>query len=352
MHNCVKNYRDSLVKANEFHKLNEDLELWIQQKTEIINRMYITKTEFRDLKEIEFILTQINQNLEDLKQNYNNKVKHLSELAIKVYGEHDGPNKVKHVVTKNVDLINNCIQLKEDVEKIKVNFTVEQEKSKVKSSQIYHESPAIEPDVAPDFKRKLESAIVLSGSKHSFECVAEGSLPLEILWFKNGVELETTDLYLTSFDEKSGQITLFIKNATANDNALFSCRITNELGMAETSAFLKVKDLVKPQGSAPLVVTPLESVQLNADSNYTLECIISGEPEPTCTWFKDNIEIDLLPENIRSGFRVSKFMNVRQLTILNTDSDLHTGTYTCKAKNEYGEADCSCGILIRSMFII
>lgn len=107
--------------------------------------------------------------------------------------------------------------------------------------------------------------------------------------------------------------------------------------------------MVKPQGSAPLIVTPLESVQLNAESNYTLECIISGEPEPKVTWYKDNVEIELLPESIKSTYKTSKFMNVRQLIISNTDPDLHSGTYTCSAKNEYGEADCSCGILIRSL---
>ena len=92
----------------------------------------------------------------------------------------------------------------------------------------------------------------------------------------------------------------------------------------------------------------MESVQLNADSSYTLECIISGEPEPRVTWYKDNIEIEMLPEPLQSTFKTSKFMNVRQLSISKTDPDLHSGTYTCQAKNEYGEADCSCGILVRS----
>ena len=105
---------------------------------------------------------------------------------------------------------------------------------------------------------------------------------------------------------------------------------------------------VKPQGSAPFVVTPLDSVQLNADSTYTLECIITGDPEPKVTWFKDNVDIEAMPEPIRLTYKQSKFMNVRQLTIGNTNPDWHSGAYTCRARNEYGEADCSCGILVRS----
>ena len=52
-----------------------------------------------------------------------------------------------------------------------------------------------------------------------------------------------------------------------------------------------------------------------------------------------------------STFKTTKFMNVRQLSISKTDPELHSGSYTCQAKNEYGEADCSCGILVRSKAI-
>jgi hypothetical protein len=107
-------------------------------------------------------------------------------------------------------------------------------------------------------------------------------------------------------------------------------------------------DLIKADGSAPLVELPLKSVQLNSDSNYTLECIISGEPEPEVIWYKDNIKIDLLPEIIKSSFNTSKFINVRKLTIINTDPEIHNGTFTCQAKNEFGEASSSCGVIIRS----
>jgi len=171
---------------------------------------------------------------------------------------------------------------------------------------------------------------------------------LEIKWFKNGVEIENTLNSQIQYDTKTGLCSLTINKVNASDNALFSCKASNRFGLAETSAHLKVKELVKSKGSAPLIVSPLESVQLNADSTYTLECIISGEPEPNVVWYKDSIEIDSLPEPLKSSYKQSKFINVRQLTISNADSELHSGAYTCKAKNEFGEADCSCGVLIRS----
>ncbi len=127
--------------------------------------------------------------------------------------------------------------MKKDVETAKINLN-----EKVKVSQIYHEAPAVEPDLAPDIKKKLESCIVLDGSKYTFECIVIGTLPFEIKWFKNGTQLDQKDeKYSFNFDDKTGSISLVIKKVTTNENALFSCRVINELGMAETSAYLKVK---------------------------------------------------------------------------------------------------------------
>ncbi len=217
-----------------------------------------------------------------------------------------------------------------------------------RTSQIYRELPAEEPRTGPDFTKKLESAVVMAGTRHYMECLVTGSQPMDIKWFVNDKQVHSSPRTTVSFNERTGVCLLVINEVDPGDSALFACRVANELGMAETSAYLKVKEVARPVGSAPMVVTPLESVQLNAEANYTLECIITGEPEPQVTWFKDSIEINTIPEPMRSTFKQSRFMNVRQLSIVNASPDWHSGAYTCRARNEYGEADCSCGILIRS----
>ncbi len=92
--------------------------------------------------------------------------------------------------------------------------------------------------------------------------------------------------------------------------------------------------------------TALKSINIDACSNYTLECLISGEPEPKCTWYKDNAELDSMCDEIRSTYQSSKYMNMRQLTILNANPHIHSGAYTCIARNEIGEAQCNCEIVI------
>jgi hypothetical protein len=92
----------------------------------------------------------------------------------------------------------------------------------------------------------------------------------------------------------------------------------------------------------------LEPVALSEGSNYTLECIISGEPEPRTVWLKDDVEIEKLPPKQKSGYMTTRYMNVYQLNITNADADLHNGIYTCQAKNDYGEAKSSCQVTVKS----
>jgi hypothetical protein len=346
LHASIKDYRDALAKENAFHKLYEEIELWTTQKRQVIQRLVISKGECQEIREVEHVLTQIETNMQEVRKFADTKVKYLTQLAVQIYGENHQQPKVKHVATKNFELLNNLIEIKAETETLKTTIAEKLNKNATKMSQMYHELPLEEPETPPDFKKRLESAIVFTGSKHTFECVADGTRPFTITWLKDGqvVNSDSSNMSIC-IDEKTGSTSLTLTKASQSDNSLFSCRILNELGTAETSAYLKVKDYFKPKGSAPLIVTPLESIQLNPESNYTLECIISGEPEPCLTWFKDNVEITEASEH----FKIGRFMNVRQLTVLNANPEIHSGTYTCRAKNEYGEANCSCGILIRSI---
>ena len=146
-------------------------------------------------------------------------------------------------------MLNNFIELKDHTEASRVTLNeklIENEiKSKQRTSQIYHDSPMIEPELPPDFVKRLESAIVLTSSSHTFECIVAGTRPFDIKWYKNGIELQEGKKFSINFNEDSGFISSVIQNANQSDNALFTCRINNELGQAETSAFLKVKGKIQ-----------------------------------------------------------------------------------------------------------
>jgi hypothetical protein len=81
--------RDALANSNSFCKLYEEIELWIQQKTQVIEKLYTSsKSEFVDVREIEFLITQLNRNIDDIRQFNDTKIKHLTQLSVQVYGNY------------------------------------------------------------------------------------------------------------------------------------------------------------------------------------------------------------------------------------------------------------------------
>lgn len=86
LHVCVKDYREALAKRNTFAKLYDEVEYWMQQKNQLLTRLFVTKAEVRDLKEIEFVLTQVNQNIDEVQHYSEGKVKHLTQLAVEING--------------------------------------------------------------------------------------------------------------------------------------------------------------------------------------------------------------------------------------------------------------------------
>ena len=87
LHVCVKDFRDALANSNSFCKLYEEIELWTNQKTQIIEKLYVSiKSECVDVRELEFLIAQINRNIDDIKQFNETKIKHLTQLSVQLYG--------------------------------------------------------------------------------------------------------------------------------------------------------------------------------------------------------------------------------------------------------------------------
>jgi hypothetical protein len=177
-----------------------------------------------------------------------------------------------------------------------------------------------------------------------------GSSPLEITWTKDGFGLieETTPNFKTHFNKQTGLCSLSVIKCDMNESGLYSCKAKNAAGMAETSAYLKIKEESKKTNhSPPYVITPIESAEICANSNHLLECVITGDPEPRISWYKDGVAIENLEPSVTSTLKANSFINIRQLAISNAQPDKHAGKYTCKAENDYGIADCSTFLLIR-----
>ncbi|OON14167.1 immunoglobulin I-set domain protein, partial [Opisthorchis viverrini] len=89
-------------------------------------------------------------------------------------------------------------------------------------------------------------------------------------------------------------------------------------------------------GEPPIIVQPLKNAETTDGEKIKMDCIITGHPPPTVTWYKNGV---LLPQ--------SNSLFVRQ------EGDKHSlifydilledqGEYTCVAENPYGQVRTSC----------
>ncbi|XP_014739592.1 PREDICTED: muscle, skeletal receptor tyrosine-protein kinase isoform X1 [Sturnus vulgaris] len=100
------------------------------------------------------------------------------------------------------------------------------------------------------------------------------------------------------------------------------------------AAFSLAETLLK----APLISTPLETVDALVEDVATFVCVVESYPEPEITWTRNSIPIRLFDT------RYSIQRNGQLLTILSVE-DSDDGVYCCTAENGVGAAAQSCGAL-------
>ena len=93
--------------------------------------------------------------------------------------------------------------------------------------------------MAPQFTATLNDATIQEGGKFIFVCQVIGYPEPEVCWYKDSISIINNPDYLT--DYKEGICTLTIEETFAEDSATFSCKASNDLGVAQTDAILSVK---------------------------------------------------------------------------------------------------------------
>ncbi|KAJ8985113.1 hypothetical protein NQ317_012763 [Molorchus minor] len=186
---------------------------------------------------------------------------------------------------------------------------------------------------APIFTVQPENVETPIGGTVKLECLATGNPKPEITWFKDDIEIRSEGRIRIVED---GSL-LEIKDAKESDSALYICEASNELGIREVSAKVKVANVThKP---AKLVYKPYNMEAL-LGSTIELPCKADGDPEPGITWLKDGSSMQ------RTGrFKVSLSGNLYIYKVAPEDQ----GVYECTALNEHGRDTASGYVTVKEV---
>lgn len=77
--------------------------------------------------------------------------------------------------------------------------------------------------------------------KLNIQCSVEGE-PTSVTWYKDNISIDNNPDYQTS--NINNQYILTIEETFVEDSAKFTCRVENDTGFSETSAYLSVKGIV------------------------------------------------------------------------------------------------------------
>uniref|UniRef100_A0A3B3QZ72 Ig-like domain-containing protein n=1 Tax=Paramormyrops kingsleyae TaxID=1676925 RepID=A0A3B3QZ72_9TELE len=176
-------------------------------------------------------------------------------------------------------------------------------------------------------------------------CVARGVPKAAVFWIKDGGPVQPSER--VSWDSAG---VLHISKPGVGDEGEYSCMVTNELGSDTATSRLLFAEppiiRVTSRDMSDLEGATLRAIvggQLSArhGANITLECPVTGVPQPSVTWSKDGGD---LPPNAVPLRRGSLF--------LHNVSMENVGSYFCWASSPLGRSVASSLLLVSGGFQI
>ncbi|KAK7092363.1 contactin-3-like [Littorina saxatilis] len=175
----------------------------------------------------------------------------------------------------------------------------------------------------PYFVAPLQDQHADVGSQLTWRCDARGNPSPTYSWFKNG-EILTTDS-ANRVQVKGNMLTISNLEAELHDG-MYQCGATNFHGAEMSNAQLRVLSFVPTFAKFPLP----QQVTGARGGNLSIVCNPEGAPFPIITWLKNGAAYTA------DGTRVTQLANGNLVFKDLSQSD--TGSYTCKAENQFGDA--------------
>ncbi|XP_043190339.1 titin-like isoform X4 [Amphibalanus amphitrite] len=231
------------------------------------------------------------------------------------------------------------------------------------------------PKEKPRFVQELRGPTQLAerGAAHiegRIEPIHDSDLRVD--WFHNGKPLQSASRFHTTFD--FGYVSLDIKDLVPEDQGHYTCKAVNKMGEATSSMDIEVlgKDNIilasqRPEGlekiraleqkapqerpeevvtyQKPMFTQPLQNVDHVSEGqavHLEARLIPVGDPRLTVDWFRNE-----QPLQLGSRFKPTHDFGYVALDIAGLRPE-DEGVYSCRARNDLGEAVTTASVRIRS----
>ncbi|KHN78733.1 Muscle M-line assembly protein unc-89 [Toxocara canis] len=198
----------------------------------------------------------------------------------------------------------------------------------------------VEKEAAPPaFVNSLKDQEVKEGEVACFECEVEGWPEPELLWLVDDQPLRPSHDFRLEYDGQNAK--LEIRDAQPEDTGVYTVRIKNEYGSAESNAKLVVQPDPDKNHVAPEFQATIEDVECDEGDTVRFKAVITGDPNPEVTWLVNGIPL--------SESDKIKFISEDGICIVTIqDVSRHfDGIITCQAVNRLGSQSCDGRLKVR-----
>uniref|UniRef100_A0A3Q2DUV1 Obscurin-like protein 1 n=1 Tax=Cyprinodon variegatus TaxID=28743 RepID=A0A3Q2DUV1_CYPVA len=199
---------------------------------------------------------------------------------------------------------------------------------------------------APRFLAYPRPVVVQSGTDAVLKCQIGGDPRPAVIWERNNEKIDPHGRYRVF--EDGNVYNLIITAVTIEDSGQYICKAKNSIGETYAAATLKVEGEaqeleLREENKPRFLIKPL-STRVGRGEDAVFSCKLWGNPRPEVVWEKDGRKLNEIFESTHFsvGYQDGGWF---QLKIFKTRAP-DGGVYTCKARNEFGEALAGAVLLV------
>uniref|UniRef100_A0A8D0DY54 Ig-like domain-containing protein n=1 Tax=Salvator merianae TaxID=96440 RepID=A0A8D0DY54_SALMN len=193
---------------------------------------------------------------------------------------------------------------------------------------------------APFFIKKPIIQKLIEGGSVIFECQVGGNPKPHVYWKKAGLPLTSGYRYNADFSFIC-HVYIAARLQDKGKATWFKVEEVTSHSPRHVSSSVSIKK--EPVGQRPIFIQPISSCSVRSGETVRFQARLSARPKPEILWFH-NQQLMLPSKDI--VFHFDESTGTAMLIIVDAYPE-HAGQYSCKARNNTGDASCTLKVKVK-----